>query len=79
MQLKWIVLGIPYGIKLTSMTRGYLRDLGFGEGFILTSLNDQPAKDPEVVGKFLEDFSGQLKVEGLTPGGRSFAQSYSVR
>jgi len=71
--------GIPYGIKLTSMTRGYLRDLGFGEGFVLTSLNDQPAKDPEVVGKFLEDFSGQLKVEGLTPGGRSFSQSYSVR
>jgi len=71
--------GIPYGIKISSLTRGYLRDLGFGEGFILTSLNDQPAKDPEKVGKFLEDFSGQLRLEGLTPGGRAFEQSYSVR
>ena len=71
--------GIPYGVKITSVTRGYLRDLGFGEGFILTHINDEPAKDPEEVGEFLEEFSGQLRVEGLTPGGRSFAQSYSVR
>lgn len=71
--------GVPYGVKISSMTRGYLNDLGFGNGFIITDINDQPAKDPEKVGKFLEEFSGQLRVEGLTPGGRSFAQSYSVR
>ncbi|WP_339904122.1 trypsin-like peptidase domain-containing protein [uncultured Cyclobacterium sp.] len=71
--------GVPYGVKISSMTRGYLNDLGFGNGFIITDVNDQPAKDPEKVGKFLEEFSGQLRIEGLTPGGRSFAQSYSVR
>lgn len=71
--------GVPYGVKISSMTRGYLNDLGFGNGFIITDVNDQPAKDPEKVGKFLEEFSGQLRLEGLTPGGRSFAQSYSVR
>lgn len=71
--------GISYGIKITSLTRGYLRDLGFGEGFILTSINGRPAKDPEKAGKFLEDFSGKLTLEGLTPGGRTFKQSYSVK
>ncbi|NHE58595.1 S1C family serine protease [Cyclobacterium plantarum] len=71
--------GIDAGIKITGLTRGYLNDLGLGEGFILTRINDEIANDPEEVGEFLEEYSGSLKLEGLTPGGRPFVQSYSIR
>lgn len=72
-------LGISHGIKITGMTRGYLRDLGLNNGFIITQINGEPAKNPESVGKFLENFSGRLRLEGVTPNGQPFMQSYSVR
>ncbi|WP_200980244.1 S1C family serine protease [Echinicola sp. 20G] len=72
-------LQINYGIKITSLTRGYLNELGLGNGFILTEVNGEPAKDPKEIGSFLEDYSGRLVIEGLTPRGRPFRQSYSVR
>ena len=72
-------LGISYGIKITGMTRGYLRDLGLNNGFVITNINGDPAKNPEEVGKFLEKFSGRLRLEGVTPNGQPFMQSYNVR
>ncbi|RZS96440.1 trypsin-like peptidase domain-containing protein [Cecembia calidifontis] len=71
--------GISHGIKITGMTRGYLRDLGLNNGFVITQINGEPAKNPETVGKFLENFSGRLRLEGFTPNGQPFMQSYSVR
>lgn len=72
-------LGIEHGIKITGMTRGYLRDLGLNNGFVITFINGEPAKNPEEVGKFLENFSGRLRLDGVTPNGQPFMQSYSVR
>ncbi len=72
-------LGIDYGIKITGLSRGYLRDLGLNNGFILTQINGESAKNPEKVGQFLENFSGRLRLEGLTPNGQPFMQSYSVK
>jgi serine protease Do len=72
-------LKIPYGIKITSMTRGYLRDLGFRDGYVITHINQIPAKDPKVAGKYLEEFSGKLRLEGVAPNGQPFMQSYNVR
>lgn len=72
-------LKIPYGVKITSMTRGYLRDLGFRDGFVITHINQIPAKDPKVAGKYLEEFSGKLRLEGVAPNGQPFMQSYNVR
>ncbi|MBW3468731.1 PDZ domain-containing protein [Arthrospiribacter ruber] len=72
-------LGIEYGIKITGMTRGYLRDLGLNNGFVLTQINGEPAKNPERIGKYLEEFSGRLRLEGVTPTGQTFMQSYNIR
>ncbi len=72
-------LKIPYGVKITSMTRGYLRDLGFRDGFVITHINQIPAKDPKAAGKYLEEFSGKLRLEGVAPNGQPFMQSYNVR
>lgn len=72
-------LNIEYGIKITGMTRGYLRDLGLGNGFVITQVNGQPATDPQKLGQYLEDFSGRLRIEGITPTGQPFMQSYSIQ
>ncbi|MFC3878616.1 S1C family serine protease [Algoriphagus namhaensis] len=72
-------LGLSHGVKITAINRGYLRDLGLRNGFVITSINREPAKDPKVVGKYLEDFSGKLLLEGVAPNGQPFMQSYTVR
>ncbi|GAA0878796.1 Do family serine endopeptidase [Algoriphagus jejuensis] len=72
-------LKIPYGVKITSLTRGYLRDLGFRDGYVITHINQIPAKDPDVAGKYLENYSGRLRLEGVAPNGQPFLQSFNVR
>ncbi len=71
--------GLEYGVKITGLTRGYLRDLGMGEGFILTEVNNKPAEDPGEIGQYLEAFSGRLRIEGMTGGGRPFVQEYTIQ
>jgi Do/DeqQ family serine protease len=72
-------LKVPYGIKISSLTRGYLRDLGFRDGYVITHINQIPAKDPNEAGKYLEKFSGRLRLEGVAPNGQPFMQSFNVR
>lgn len=72
-------LKIPYGVKITSITRGYLRDMGFRDGYVITHINQIPAKNPDEAGKYLEKFSGRLRLEGVAPNGQPFLQSFNVR
>lgn len=72
-------LGISHGIKITGLSRGYLSDLGLGNGFVITQINGKAARNPSVVGEFLEKYSGKLLLEGVTPNGQPFMQSYSIR
>ena len=72
-------LGVDFGVKITALTKGYLRDLGLRDGFVITQINQEPAKEPKAVGKFLEDFSGKLLLEGVAPNGQPFMQSYNVK
>jgi serine protease Do len=71
--------GLSNGVKISGMTRGYLRDLGLNNGFIITSINNEPVKSPEKAGKLLEQISGRLLLEGYTPSGQPFMQSYNIR
>ena len=72
-------LKLTYGVKITSMSNGYLSELGFREGFVITHINEMPAKDPKALGPYLEKFSGRLVLEGVRPNGQPFTQSYQVR
>lgn len=72
-------LGIAYGIKISALTRGYLRELGLREGFVITQINGNPAQDPKETGKFLESYSGRLLLEGVASNGQPFMQSYTIR
>jgi hypothetical protein len=46
---------------------------------VITHVNEMPAKDPKVLGPYLEKFSGRLVLEGVSPNGQPFTQSYQVR
>lgn len=72
-------LKLPYGVKITSISSGYLMDLGFRAGYVITHVNEMPAKDPKVLGPYLEKFSGRLLLEGVGPNGQPFRQSFQVR
>lgn len=72
-------LDIDYGIKITALSRGYLRDLGLRDGFVITQINREPARDPKKVGEYLENYSGRLLLEGVASNGQPFMQSYNVR
>ncbi|GAB2628510.1 S1C family serine protease [Belliella aquatica] len=72
-------LGVNGGVKIVGLTRGYLRDLGLNNGYVLTQINGNPVSNPEKVGEFLEKFSGKLLLEGFASSGQPFMQSYSVR
>lgn len=72
-------LKIQYGVKITSLTRGYLRDLGFRDGYVITHINEIPARNPEEAGKYLEKFSGRLLLQGVAPNGQPFMESFNVR
>jgi len=72
-------LKLTYGVKIVSLTNGYLSNLGFREGFVITHINEMPAKDPKTLGPYLEKFSGRLVLEGVAPNGQPFTQSYQVR
>jgi Do/DeqQ family serine protease len=72
-------LKLTYGVKITALTNGYLSDLGFREGFVITHINEMPAKDPKALGPYLEKFSGRLVLAGVAPNGQPFTQSYQVR
>ena len=48
-------LGIDFGIKITGMTRGYLRDLGLNNGFVITHINGEPAKTRKKLVNFLKN------------------------
>jgi Do/DeqQ family serine protease len=72
-------LDISHGIKISGIKRGYLHDLGLGNGFVITQINGKPAKNPSIIGEFLEKYSGKLLLKGITPNGQPFMQSYHVR
>jgi membrane-associated protease RseP (regulator of RpoE activity) len=71
--------GVDFGVKISYLARGYLRELGLREGFIITRINNDSAQDPKKVGKYLEDFSGRLLLEGGASNGQPFMQSYTVQ
>ncbi|MEX2511746.1 MAG: trypsin-like peptidase domain-containing protein [Cyclobacteriaceae bacterium] len=72
-------LNLKFGVKITGLTRGYLWDLGLGNGFVITHLNGNPAREPQKTGEFLENFSGRLRIEGFTENGQPFMQAYDIR
>lgn len=62
-------LKISNGVKVQSLSGGKLRSSGIREGFIITSIDQQPVREPQDVGTALGSKRGGVLIEGVYPNG----------
>jgi serine protease Do len=66
-------LGIPNGLKVTSVKPGKFAKVGIKEGFVLTSVNKKPVSSVKDITEILEDTEGGVIIEGVDKtGSRSY-------
>jgi serine protease Do len=62
-------LNIDYGIKITELNSGKLKDAGLSVGFIITHVNKKPVYEVSDFKRETEDARGGILVEGMYPDG----------
>ncbi len=60
-------LGIEYGLQITSLSNGRLRNAGIREGFIITAIDGKPIKSESDIAGALSSKKGGVLVEGIYP------------
>ena len=69
--------GVSYGIEVTGLTNGKLKDAGIKKGFIIMIVNNQRVKTPEDLEKIVDDIlhgrteDQGLFIKGFYPNGRT--------
>lgn len=69
--------GVSYGIEVTGLTNGKLKDAGIKKGFIIMVVNNQRVKTPEDLEKIVDDIlhgraeDQGLFIKGFYPNGRT--------
>ncbi len=62
-------LNLDYGVQVTSVSQGLIRNAGIRSGFIITSIANEPVRRPDDIPEILEDKSGGVLIEGVYPDG----------
>ncbi len=62
-------LEIDYGIKITSLSKGKLKEAGLKEGFIITNVNKKPIYEVNDLKREIGNARGGILVEGIYPNG----------
>jgi serine protease Do len=62
-------LNIDNGVQVTEITPGKLMSAGINEGFIITSINNQPVNAPSDIRKILDNYQGGVYIAGVYPDG----------
>lgn len=62
-------LNINNGVQITEITPGKLMSAGINEGFIITSINNQPVNAPSDIRKILDNYQGGVYIAGIYPDG----------
>lgn len=62
-------LRLPHGVKVTAINSGKFRSSGIREGFIITSVDQEPVKDPGQLEQLLSNKRGGVLIEGVYPNG----------
>jgi serine protease Do len=62
-------LKISKGIKVKDLSAGKLKSAGIKEGFIITSIDNQPVGNVEDLTDYLENKKGGVLIEGIYPNG----------
>lgn len=70
---------VENGIRIVELRSGFLSNLGFRKGHILTSVNRVPVNSPEDLEKILGSISGQVIIYGLNERGEPIYSSTRLR
>lgn len=70
--------GIDYGVKVTGVKAGLIRDLGITNDFIILSVNNQKFSDPKELVQVLENFKGWITIKGISPEGWMVTRSMRI-
>lgn len=70
--------GISNGYKVSNIKNGKLRKMNIQEGFIFTSVNRQTADNVKDFVELLEEITGQVRIEGVSPGGGKQFMSFYI-
>ena len=62
-------LRLEHGVKVAAVNGGKFRSSGIREGFIITSIDQQPVSSPEDIQRILSDRKGGVLIEGYYPNG----------
>ncbi len=71
-------LNIPHGVQIVELDPGEFDTAGIGEGFIILGINRQRVSEPGHLVELLEDFSGNVYIEGVYPDGTSAMYGLSL-
>ena len=71
-------LGLPGGVQVTEIENGPFQALGMEEGFIILGINNQLVSEPAHVRYLLEDYSGNVVIEGVYPDGTPGRYAFSI-
>ncbi len=58
-------LGIKYGVKVTELQEGKLKDEGVRPGFVITQVNNKPVNSVEELGQIFNNIKGGVYIEGV--------------
>ncbi len=69
-------LGIANGVRIVKVNNGFLAQVGFEEGFIVTSVNNVEVDSPQKLAYLLENTRGRVIVRGINKQGVASYYSY---
>ncbi len=71
-------LNLPGGVQVTEIGPGELQAVGMGEGFIIVAINNQLVGEPAHIIYLLEDYSGNVVMEGVYPDGTASTYAFTL-
>ena len=71
-------LNLPGGVQVTELEPGELQATGMQEGFIIVAVNGQIISEPAHIIHLLEDYSGNVIMEGVYPDGTGATYAFNL-
>ena len=71
-------LNLTAGVQVTDIESGPLQSAGVKKGFIIVGINNQLISQPTDVVNLLEDYSGNVYMEGFYPDGSKVLYTFSL-
>lgn len=69
---------IDFGVKVSNIRKGLIKNMNLPEGFIFTSVNGKRFQSLETFVEYLEEIKGSLRVEGVRPDGGKLLYNFNV-